>query len=38
MVKAIYRDNTFHLNDPVGLRHGGEVELKNFTRSRDKKN
>jgi len=28
MVKAIYRDNTFHLIDPVGLRDGEEVELK----------
>lgn len=28
MVKAIYRDNTFHLIDPVSLRNGEEVELK----------
>ncbi|MDO9036602.1 MAG: DUF104 domain-containing protein [Methanoregula sp.] len=28
MVKAIYRDNTFHLIDPVSLRNGDEVELK----------
>ena len=28
MDKAIYRDNTFHLIDPVNLRDGVEVELK----------
>ena len=28
MVKAIYRDNTFHLMDPVSLQEGDEVELK----------
>ena len=28
MVKAIYRDNTFHLMDPVNLHEGDEVELK----------
>jgi predicted DNA-binding antitoxin AbrB/MazE fold protein len=28
MVKAIYRDNTFHLMDPVNLQEGDEVELK----------
>ncbi len=28
MVKAVYRDNTFHLIDPVNLQEGEEVELK----------
>ena len=28
MVKAVYRDNTFHLIDPVNLQEGDEVELK----------
>ena len=28
MVKAIYRDNSFHLIDPVNLKEGDEVELK----------
>jgi predicted DNA-binding antitoxin AbrB/MazE fold protein len=28
MVKAVYRDNTFHLIDPVNLQEGKEVELK----------
>jgi Protein of unknown function DUF104. len=28
MVKAVYRDNMFHLIDPVNLQEGKEVELK----------
>jgi predicted DNA-binding antitoxin AbrB/MazE fold protein len=28
MVKAVYRDNSFHLIDPVNLQEGDEVELK----------
>jgi predicted DNA-binding antitoxin AbrB/MazE fold protein len=28
MVKAVYRDNTFHFIDPVNLQEGEEVELK----------
>ncbi|MEI8226552.1 MAG: antitoxin family protein [Bacteroidota bacterium] len=28
MVKAVYRNNTFHLIDPVNLQEGDEVELK----------
>ena len=37
MVKAIYRDNTFHLIDPVSLRNGDEVELKILPESEIKK-
>ena len=37
MVKAIYRDNTFHLIDPVSLRNGGEVDLKILPESEIKK-
>jgi len=37
MVKAIYRDNTFHLIDPVSLRDGDEVELKILPDSEIKK-
>jgi predicted DNA-binding antitoxin AbrB/MazE fold protein len=28
MVKAVYRDNSFHLIDPVNLKEGDEVELR----------
>jgi predicted DNA-binding antitoxin AbrB/MazE fold protein len=28
MVKAIYRDNSFHLIDPVNLEEGDEVEIR----------
>ena len=37
MVKAIYRDNTFHLMDPVNLQDGDEVELKILPESEIKK-
>ena len=37
MVKAIYRDNTFHLIDPVSLPDGDEVELKILPDSEIKK-
>ena len=37
MVKAIYRDNTFHLIDPVSLRNGDEVDLKILPESEIKK-
>lgn len=37
MVKAIYRDNTFHLMDPVNLQNGDEVELKILPESEIKK-
>jgi predicted DNA-binding antitoxin AbrB/MazE fold protein len=37
MVKAIYRDNTFHLMDPVSLHDGDEVELKILPESEIKK-
>jgi len=37
MVKAIYRDNTFHLRDPVNLQDGDEVELKILPESEIKK-
>jgi predicted DNA-binding antitoxin AbrB/MazE fold protein len=28
MVKAVYRDNSLHLIDPVNLKEGDEVELR----------
>ena len=37
MVKAVYRDNTFHLIDPVNLQEGDEVELKILPGSEIKK-
>ena len=37
MVKAVFRNNTFHLIDHVDLPEGDEVELKNFPRFRIKK-
>ena len=37
MVKAVYRDNTFHLIDPVDLQDGDEVELKILPESEIKK-
>ncbi|MCK9593133.1 MAG: antitoxin family protein [Methanoregula sp.] len=37
MVKAVYRDNTFHLIDPVNLQEGDEVELKILPDSEIKK-
>jgi predicted DNA-binding antitoxin AbrB/MazE fold protein len=37
MVKAVYRDNTFHLIDPVNLQDGDEVELKILPESEIKK-
>jgi len=37
MVKAIYRNNTFHLIDPVSLRGGEEAELKILPKSEIKK-
>ena len=37
MVKAVYRDNKFHLIDPVNLQVGDEVELKILPGSEIKK-
>ena len=37
MVKAVYRNNTFHLIDPVNLQEGDEVELKILPDSEIKK-
>jgi len=37
MVKAVYRDNTFHLIDQVDLPEGDEVELKILPDSEVKK-
>ena len=37
MVKAVYRDNTFHLIDQVNLPEGDEVELKILPDSEIKK-
>jgi predicted DNA-binding antitoxin AbrB/MazE fold protein len=37
MVKAVYRDNTFHLIDQVDLPEGDEVELKILPDSEIKK-
>ena len=37
MVKAVYRDNTFHLIDPLNLQEGDEVELKILPDSEIKK-
>jgi len=37
MVKAVYRDNTFHLIDHVNLPEGDEVELKILPDSEIKK-
>ena len=37
MVKAVFRNNIFHLIDHVDLPEGDEGELKNFPRFRNKK-
>ena len=37
MVKAVYRDNTFHLIDQVDLPEGDEVDLKILPDSEIKK-
>jgi predicted DNA-binding antitoxin AbrB/MazE fold protein len=37
MVKAVYRDNSFHLIDPVNLKDGDEVELRILPDSEIKK-
>ena len=37
MVKAVYRDNKFHLIDPVNLQEGDEAELKILPGSEIKK-
>lgn len=37
MVRAVYRDNTFHLIDPVNLKDGDEVEIAIIPDSQVKK-
>ncbi len=37
MVRAVYRDNSFHLIDPVNLENGDEVEITIIPDSQVKK-
>lgn len=37
MVRAVYRDNSFHLIDPVNLKNGDEVEITIIPDSQVKK-